>query len=131
MPSTEIAKRIQRLRRVVDSIVGLDLDRLSDAELRETVAAIQERGKRATEEVPRGNRTDMAAARTASAKRRAEQATRFHESLRPIIEKARREGAVSARQVAEHLNALHIEPMRGGEWTADKAAYVMRKLEQL
>jgi DNA invertase Pin-like site-specific DNA recombinase len=50
------------------------------------------------------------------------------EELRDVVEDARKAGAVSLRQLANHLNGLSITTPRGGTWAA---ASVSRLLQQL
>lgn len=50
------------------------------------------------------------------------------EELRATVDAARKAGAVSLRQLAEHLNGLGVQTPRGGQWAA---ASVSRLLEQL
>jgi DNA invertase Pin-like site-specific DNA recombinase len=53
----------------------------------------------------------------------------FAERLRDDIERARAAGAVSLRDIADHLNADDVETRRGGRWDASSVSRVLRRLE--
>ena len=54
----------------------------------------------------------------ASAKARAEQASKRAEDILPIVETIKAEGNTSLRQIAAALNERRITTARGGEWSA-------------
>lgn len=66
------------------------------------------------------------AAAAAAIKERAAQAAR---DLQPIIEKARRSGATSLRQIAAALVAEGVPTPRGGDWTAASVRAVLLRME--
>lgn len=50
------------------------------------------------------------------------------EELRDTVEAARKAGAVSLRQMADHLNGLGVQTPRGGQWAAASVARLMAQL---
>jgi DNA invertase Pin-like site-specific DNA recombinase len=48
--------------------------------------------------------------------------------LRDVVDDARANGAQSLREIAAHLNGLHIATPRGGEWTATAVKRLLARL---
>lgn len=53
-------------------------------------------------------------------------AIRFADTVRPLVEKLRRE-ELSLREIAAELNQRHVRTARGGKWQAQQVANVLRR----
>jgi DNA invertase Pin-like site-specific DNA recombinase len=65
-----------------------------------------------------GNRTNLAEVGARGHATMARQADRFAANVRPVIEDARRAGAVTLQDLADALNARGVKTARGGRWHA-------------
>ena len=76
----------------------------------------------------RGNILEIARkGREVSALTRCTEATKRAKDVLPIIEQARREGAISLRQIANYLNEHNIPTVRDGQWSAVQVQRVLNR----
>lgn len=56
---------------------------------------------------------------------RSQQATKFAQTVIPVIEEIKSEGAVTLRQIAAKLNERGVDAPRGGEWSAVQVSRIL------
>ena len=76
----------------------------------------------------RGNADDLRKGPAASAARRSEASDRRASKVAAHIESAKRDGAMSLRQIASSLNEKGITAPRGGFWQAAQVKAVLDRL---
>jgi DNA invertase Pin-like site-specific DNA recombinase len=76
-----------------------------------------------------GNRTNLAEVGARGHATMARQADRFAANVRPVIEDARRAGAVTLQDLADALNARGVKTARGGRWHAMTVRAILHRTE--
>ena len=72
-----------------------------------------------------GNRTNLVQAGLKGAVSTADGASRFAESVAPVIQQIRASGIISLRGIARILNARSVRTARGGRWAATEVVPVL------
>ena len=76
-----------------------------------------------------GNRTNLAEVGARGHATMAAQADRFAANVRPIIEDARKAGAVTLQDLADALNARGVRTARGGRWHPMTVRAILQRTE--
>jgi DNA invertase Pin-like site-specific DNA recombinase len=76
-----------------------------------------------------GNRTNLAEVGSRGHVTMARQADRFAANVRPIIEDARKAGAVTLQDLADALNARGVKTARGGRWHPMTVRAILQRTE--
>jgi len=76
-----------------------------------------------------GNRTNLAEVGARGHATMAYQADRFAANVRPIIEDARKAGAVTLQDLADALNARGVRTARGGRWHPMTVRAILQRTE--
>jgi len=76
-----------------------------------------------------GNRTNLAEVGTRGHVTMARQADQFAANIRPVIEDARKAGAVTLQDLADALNARGVRTARGGRWHPMTVRAILQRTE--
>jgi DNA invertase Pin-like site-specific DNA recombinase len=72
---------------------------------------------------------DMDAIRSRGVEAKKAEADRFASNIRPIIDAIRASGTTTLRAIAAELNARKTSAPRGGEWSAQQVANVIKRTD--
>lgn len=120
----------QRLKRILQDLTEIDPD-LDEREYKDKVAAVQARAENALDDLANRGNPEIAKARISATKANTRKSLNYLNDIRPLIESFQAAGNTTPPEILKCLEKSHVSPQRGGEWTYNKVAHLLRKLESL